>query len=483
MVKELKKKESVAKKKRKIRNRVIAVAVCGVLALGIVSYNVISYGNKSNYFKVGNEAVSKAEFDYYYTYYYSNYFSTTGTTYYGVDLDKEPEDQMYDDTLTWKDYLEKTTAEYISYIHAIKADAEKNNFEFDRQSAIDEYEDEISKTAKNYNESVNQYLESEYGHSFNELKNIVVDGDYVKAYLTKYKDSINPSNEDIEAYYNEHKNDYDKVFYYVVNVGANVSEDLMAKSEFTNGEQEQIDSAMAVAKEYADLFAQLNDTEVFSKTAIEKGFITSSDPQVIYGYDDYYDSTVSDWLYDDSRNTGDTTIIPYESNYTYQILCYIGREKSTDKTVDAHIISISDETDDDGNATTSASDVAAEILETYNSGEKTEDSFAEVAGEDYTVNSYVGLSKHYSESYGYTENVNNWLYDNSRTDGDVTEIDIEGTSYLVRFDGKNDEYWKVAARINLISEIANNYVNDVVANYTVSDTKGNLGYISKEQAN
>ena len=130
-----------AKEERDRRDEKIFKTVTAVIGIAIVLAIVIGFGSSivkkqtalhGTYIQVGEENISKLEFDYYYHSVVNSYLSTYGSiaSYMGLDTSKDPAEQIYDQdkNLTWKDLFEEMAVQQIVSTYAMKADAQANGF-------------------------------------------------------------------------------------------------------------------------------------------------------------------------------------------------------------------------------------------------------------------------------------------------------------------------------------------------------------------
>ena len=492
MKKIIEEKEKRKYKRRKIINRLIVMVMCAAIGAGVIVYAVSAVGDSSAYFKMGDEAISKAEFDYHYNTYKNQYYSNYGETYFGIDTSVDPKEQMYDEDTSWHEFFEEQAVEDIKEIKALKADGHNSGFEYDATNDFYAFEDDIIAQAKNIGSSMDQLSMNLYGHKISKLKSAIMDEMYAGQYMKYLYDSKDITEEEINTEYDNNKNLYDNVSYYVVNIGANVSDDILQAETLTEEQQAEADSAMKIVKEYADLFSQLHDPSVFVSEAINRGLLQADEPEIVSGKNDFYDPEIADWLYDDTRIAGDTKVVPYESSYTYSVYCFASREQNIDDTVSSQIISITKPAEDnkeqeytleiaEGLKNTLSdmwedSDNNADTFLALSENIDPENEFANYTDYISTYN-YDFISEKMTESDGYNEDIISWLFDTNRKDGDYTIIETDNAYYLIRFNNHEDVWWKETAKENLISRNVTDHVNKIKEDFIVTDDKDNLMYI------
>ncbi len=78
-----------------------------------------------------------------------------------------------------------------------------------------------------------------------------------------------------------------------------------------------------------------------------------------------------------------------------------------------------------------------------------------------------------------------WLFDSARTGGDAavipggsgTDEAAGGISYVACFVGQNKPVWFLSIKTTLLTERINTYIEEISANYKVTDGKGRLKYL------
>ena len=187
-------------------------------------------------------------------------------------------------------------------------------------------------------------------------------------------------------------------------------------------------------------------------------------------------SVTREWLFDESRKAGDTTVIEDETNNRYYVLAFEKRYLDETPTVDVRAVILSN----DG-------DVSADsVLEEWKSGAATEDSFAELADKYNTASTTTsegGLFEALSVS-NVSDELKDWMTDSSRVQGDTAVIAPEGESYtyVVYFIGTNEAEWMKSIKNTLLTDIMADYLEEITANYSVEDSRNNLNYLKVEAA-
>ena len=103
--------------------------------------------------------------------------------------------------------------------------------------------------------------------------------------------------------------------------------------------------------------------------------------------------------------------------------------------------------------------------------------------EDPETEYCLSEGKYYS---GISAQMADWLFENGRTEGDLTVIEDEASHayYVVEFAGRYyDEADNESIASNLASQRVAEYVDSLTVDYSVTDIKGELKYLTVEASN
>ena len=466
---------------------IVAALVCFMASFPIRSYLTVH----GTYVKVAGENISRLEFDYNYNMALNNYMNQYGTylSYMGLDLTGDLSTQMYSDSLTFKDFFEKMAVENIIQTKALKAEAKAAGFTYDATKDYEDYLNYVSQAAEAAGMTEKQFVQENFGTyaTTSRLKPIVMENLESSAYYDSVSDEKMPSDEDAENYYAENKDSYDSIDYRMTVINAELPTeptDLADKTEDTattdnttgststdsttgtdTTTYEPSEAEIAYAMEQAKAEA---DTAL--KSIAKDGELRENAKRTSLA------SVTREWLFDESRKAGDTTIIEDENNNRYYVLAFEKRYLDETPTVDVRAVILSN----DG-------DVSADsVLEEWKNGAATEDSFAELADKYNTASTTTsegGLFEALSVS-NVSDELKDWMTDSSRVQGDTAVIAPEGESYtyVLYFIGTNEAEWMKSIKNTLLTDIMANYLEEITANYSVEDSKNNLNYLKVDAA-
>ena len=228
---DLKKQKRLEAQRREKRERKIAiVSTIIILAAIIITSVTVAVNNyirvNKKYVVIDNEPVSEIEFNLYYSMAKTNVLNSYGSylSYlYGYDSSKNDKLQNYSDEQTWYDYFASMTVESIKSAKALLKIADEKNYEYTTyEEDLKEFNDQIKSGAEEASMTVNEYYKSLMGKNVTEKK--------IQKYLYNYLKSsyaqemlekdMSASDSEIDSYYNENKNNYDKVSYRVLEIAA-----------------------------------------------------------------------------------------------------------------------------------------------------------------------------------------------------------------------------------------------------------------------
>lgn len=471
------------KKERTIGIIVSAVIIVAVVAL-IASFPIRTWmAVNKTFVEIGGDKVSQVEFDYYYNTMKNSYVSQYGSTmsYMGIDLSGDLSSQMYSDTLTWQDYFQQLAVSNIQNNKALLKEANEAGFTYDEKEEFDTYKDVLKAQASEAGVSLSEYLKQAFGSyaTIGRLEKTIKEYLHANAYYRQVSENSTPADEEIDTYYAENKDSYDSVDYRMLQFDADLpteptdladpveeSEDTADSTESTDGSTDteeayqpseaEIAYAMSAAKEEADAALKTISTE---------GELTKNAKRTTVN------SNYRDWMFDESRKDGDTTVIEDEDNHRYYVVEFVQRYLDQQPSVKARMV-ITENTD------------GQTILDEWKAGEATEASFEELCkkySDDTSVSTngglYEGLLKSNLEN-SYPD-LSDWLFSEDRKEGDTTVITMEsGTTYVVYYISQGDPEWKINISSTLLNQKMSDYLTQISENITVEDPKGNLRYLA-----
>lgn len=468
--------EKKAKKEKAIIKTgcILAVIICVCIAAWKFYDN---YQEKHGpYITVDDHEIQKAEFDYYYYSSLNSFASTYGSylSYFGLDTSKPLDQQQYSDTMTWDDYFQQQAVNQLKNVYALTDEANEKGFEYDASSDYDDMVTSIKSYAQQQGVSEDEYCKSVFGSdaTLEGIKPYVEMSGLASAYYNDVKDNIEVTDDEINTYYDENKDDYDSVDYRVCKIEADMPEEeteteteaqtetaaesisetaaestsetavtetqteteseTMSAEESeaaAKAEEEAKEAAMAEAKAKADdMLSKITDEASFEKVYGDYATDASTDSLNTGKKKSSISPTdVANWLFDADRQAGDTTVIEDTANNAYYVVYFKDRYLDHIKTVDVRQILISADTsssdaaETDETETTAAGETETAETESAEAQEQAKEdakAAAKIKAEqilddwkngDATEDSFAELANTYSDDSG--SNTNGGLYE------------------------------------------------------------------------
>ena len=484
-------------KKLKRMTTVFVVILALVLCSAIVTLSIRAYNNSgiternTVALTIGEHQLNAAEFNYYYldainSLYtsvsaYGSYASTYAQALYGVDLTLPLDQQIYneEDGTTWADYFIQLAESNATSVYAIYDEAVANGFTLseEEQAALDTQIDNIHSMAKDsYGFSnLKSYLKAMYGNGATEESYLAyfTTNTVASAYSSSYKNSIEYTDAELREYEADKAAEYSSYSYasYYVSrsdylTGGTTDDE--GNTTYTDAEIAAIDAkteevASGLAESATSIEALNEAIAALEVNADAEGEITADEyTDVLYSSITTY---MRDWITDEARVEGDTTIIANTTETTeddgststrlngYYVLYFIGTNDNTYPLVNVRHVLVDFEggtTDENGNVTYTDDEKAATmasaeaLLDQWKAGEATEESFAALANEKSTdpgSNTNGGL---YEDIYPgeMLDAFNDWCFDESRQPGDTGVIQTTAGCHLMYFSGDSDTTYR-----------------------------------------
>lgn len=478
-----KRKEDKEKEKKEERiSTAVGIVFLVALVCLVASFPIRTYlATHETYVVINGEEVNKVEFDYVYNTSKNNYITQYGSylSYFGLDTSKDLSTQMYSETLTWKDYFEQNAVESLKQNKALMAEAKAAGFTYDTTDEYNTFKETIKTSAAAAGVSDKEYVRSIYGSyaTTGRIEEYVKNDMVMNAYYQKLQEDNAPSDDEIQSYYEENKATYDSVDYRLTTIEADLPTEpteLADPVEETAADTTGSTDGTAATDSTQDTAYQPSDAEIAK--AMEDAKVLADDAEQTVAKDgeahenekkSSVNYLISDWLFDDARKAGDTTVITNDNSHCYYVVAF--EKRYLDETPSADVRVIIPTEDKTGE----------EILEEWKNGAATEDSFAELC-KKYTQDTSAvengGLFEQVTKT-GMTEELSNWIFDSSRQAGDTVAITVSDTTYVLYYIGQDQPEWKINIKNTLVSDTMSQHMQDITADVTVEDPKGKLNYL------
>lgn len=478
-----KRKEEKEKEKKEERiSTTVGIVFLVALVCLVASFPIRTYlATHETYVVINGEEVNKVEFDYVYNTSKNNYITQYGSylSYFGLDTSKDLSTQMYSETLTWKDYFEQNAVESLKQNKALMAEAKAAGFTYDTTDEYNTFKETIKTSAAAAGVSDKEYVRSIYGSyaTMGRIEEYVKNDMVMNAYYQKLQEDNAPGDDEIQSYYEENKATYDSVDYRLTTIEADLPTEpteLADPVEETAADTTGSTDGTAATDSTQDTAYQPSDAEIAK--AMEDAKVLADDAEQTVAKDgeahenekkSSVNYLISDWLFDDARKAGDTTVITNDNSHCYYVVAF--EKRYLDETPSADVRVIIPTEDKTGE----------EILEEWKNGAATEDSFAELC-KKYTQDTSAvengGLFEQVTKT-GMTEELSNWIFDSSRQAGDTVAITVSDSTYVLYYIGQDQPEWKINIKNTLVSDTMSQHMQDITADVTVEDPKGKLNYL------
>lgn len=504
--KELKEaREAQAAKRKTILYWVIGVVVV-ILAAALLIWNSNFFQNRATAVTVNGHNFTAGEVEYYYhsayqqeyeLYYYST-MGITGLTNFNPSLD--PKDQYVDEeqTQTYHDYFMESALNALTQVAALTDAAEKDGFSLDlSETGKETYETNLANTknsAITSNYSYSSYIKAVYGTHMTTgiyescLKRAIMLTEYQQA----HQDALTYTDEDYTTYYDENKDNVDTFSYEVAFLSGTAPSTTDEEGNTVEATEEEQTIAMETAKANAEKL--MADVEAGGDFAELAGTYTEESTANTFRATETTGSSVSttygDWLKDAARTEGDMEV--FESTSGYYVVRFLDRYLDETPTADIrHILIKAELTQEDDPATedvdesTIPTDEAMEaakaeaesLLAQWEAGDKTAESFAELAianSDDTGSASNGGL---YTQVYeGRFTIFDSWLFEEDHQSGDTTLIENTNSGQqgwcVVYFQDWNDPTWKLNAKSTFQNDDMNSWIETITEGYEAVKADG-----------
>lgn len=484
----------------KIFGRVVAVVVCllvvGGAAWGIIfTTGVLQRGLTA--VTVGDFKVSALEFNMYYTDILSNLMNTYAQ--YGMDTENL-EIQMYDEERTFADYIRDSATSQLTETYVLYNEALANGYDYENDvygqalysSSMSQFED----AAATYEMEPEALIKAIYGNQMklSDFEAFLTRRTTAQGYAKQLEDGLTMTDEEIENYYNENKDNYDDVSYRyftfpyeTVTYTEPAEGETLAEGDPTSEEEAtaMTEENRAAAEELAnEMLDRITDEQSFIDLALEyaseedKEKYSEDDATLVSNGSASSTSPLAEWYKDPGRKAGDTAVIDNE-NSGYTVAYYLSRERDESRTVNIrHILfqtetAASDATEEELAAVEEANaaqqELAQQVYDEWLAGDQSEDSFAALARE-YSADGNApegGIYENVYEGQMVTE-FNDWIFDSSRRSGDSDIVETSYGYHIIYFIGDGLPRWQSEVETDLLTEKYDALYSSLVQNYTVT---------------
>ena len=475
---------------RKERSKTILYTVVGVILAVLVVALLVWHSGIFTKGKVvatvNGKDYTVAEMGYYY-YPTANMYSQ-----YGLTMDEET--------------LRQSAVDSLQRYAALAAAAEADGVTLSEEGAqsVDDTIQQLKNYAAQNNTSFKSYIRNVYGPYMTEslLRECLTRDTLAQEYYTAHADTLTYTDDDLTAYYDEHTDDMDTFTYSSVFIDGSAPSTTDADGNTVEATDAEKATAMSTAKATADkLLQDLEDGGDFDTLAAAATQSDSEDGDEATSYETTVvgsslangfssgSADCVDWLTSADRQEGDLTTIEVADS-GYWVLRFTSRALDTESYGSAdvrHILIKAELAEDATEPTDEAMDAAKakaqEILDEYNAGDKTAESFgalAEQYSEDTGSNTNGGLYEGITPSTSFLPAFIDWTFADGRQPGDtgLVENDQEGQyGWHVMYLQDHTLAWKYTAESALKSDDLSAWTEELEGTYPVTTNDANLALL------
>lgn len=477
---------------------IFLAAVIAVVATFGVRYYTVPNGKEGKYMNpasvvatVDGQKISIGMYDYYYASIVSYYEQYASYGYYSLDTTKDYSKQYTTDDdgnkISWQKFFETEALKEVEQIttYYSKALEEGVTLTSAQKKTIDKQISTLKDSASQNDVSLDQYIKANFGtYCSEDTIRIMLEQYYLSAnYKGKFKCETKVTDNDVDKYYNDHKNDYKKIeFYYIAspydatddnskNESIKTAEKIMAKMK---DKKSVIALVPEVYSSYIDSQVKSSmekDSTLTEKKAREEA-IKSYESNVVTtvsGSDSPFDDKMNTWLFSDDTKVGSKKYyIDENAKYIYIVLKTSKASVEEDETYTVRHILVAPESGSNSSSSTSekteytdeqwaaAKKKADSILAKFNKTDKSEYEFAKLA-EQYSTDS-ASTSSGSNDSFGglyesvtlgqMVPDFEKWSIDDSRKNGDTGIVKSDYGYHIMFFINDCPEYQsKIIAQI------------------------------------
>ena len=281
----------------------------------------------------GDQTMTNRRFQIYYCMQYFNFMNQYGSYayYFGLDTSKPFSEQAsVQEGLTWEQFFAESAVDQFRQFGAVTEKAKAEGFDFseeERKMLQDSLDDlESSAQAAGY-DSADAYIQASFGATVNAeaYKAFMQDYYYIMAYENKLYNSISWTDEDLQEYFENHKENYDGLPTDQTNI--NVRHILIKAEDMDSDGQTSEDEKAAARTKAQELL------ETWKENPTEENFAALASEHTADGgskssgglYENVYPGQMvqafNDWCFDASRQSGDTGIV--ETEYGFHIMYFV----------------------------------------------------------------------------------------------------------------------------------------------------------------
>lgn len=442
-------------KKRKKLTSIITTSVVGaicVILVGIMAFMTIA--NKTGFLlrsktalESDNNKVSMATFTYVLNQQYATFINNNSSylSSYGLDPETSIKLQQLSNDQTWFDYFATQAKNNIEEMLYVCERAQKDGMKLEEEDLkqIEDFFTELKKEADEMKTEVGEYISMAYGEGVNEgdvRKGLELSVLFNKWY-NKNVSSLTYTDDEINKYYEDNKNEFRTVDYLYYNIVPAVTSDMDVNEADEIKLEAKADADKLATATTPDKFKELLKAQIKKEGTTDEETIESKITTAQLTdktYDDEFD--VSKWAFGDAKLYDTYVYEGEDGSYGIYMLTKVpSRDESEQRSV-AHILLTKDayKTDD------GAKEKAEELLKQFtDSDDKSLDAFKKLA-EEYSEDSGVTTNSGVYENFKKGEMVaefEEWAFADGRKEGDTGIVKTTYGYHIMYFIEEGNPAW------------------------------------------
>ena len=467
--KQIKAQQEAAKAKRDSVIYTVLGVVCAVAVAALLIWNSGIFQDRAAAVSIAGEEYSVSDVQYYYNQVLNQYYtySQWGIDY-GFDFSVPASEQMADEEngVTWHDRIMDEALELMAQTKILAGKAETDGVELSEEGA-NEVDSTITElvvaSARNGYSTVNSYLKAVFGRSMTKGKYEVLlkETKLASEYQLAHTEGLNYTDEQLDTYYAEHKDEMDLFSYNYAAFEAHAHDGADVSVELAEAEKKaQALKAELATKDFAAATEQYAEDD---HVTIESETLEGS----------YLPGDYAEWMQSADRQVGDVLAMVQSDESGWFVVEFLGRAREDEVSGDVRHILVAAEQDEGATVPTeeqyeAAKAKAEELLEQWKSGEATEESFAELAkaeSADPGSAENGGLYEKVSSASGFIADFANWATDPERKAGDTGLVKNTASStkgwHIMYFVGQNEPLWKTNTRNSMANEETTQWMEEL----------------------
>lgn len=488
---------------------IFLAAVIAFVAVFGVRYYTVPNGKEGKYMNpasvvatVDGQKISIGMYDYYYASIVSYYEQYASYGYYNLDTTKDYSKQYTTDDdgkkISWQKFFETEALNEVEQIttYYSKALDEGVTLTSAQKKTIDKQITSLKDSASQNDVSLDQYIKANFGaYCSEDTIRLMLEQYYLSAnYKGKFKSEAKVTNDDVDKYYNEHKNDYKKIEFYYIASPYDATDDASKSKSIKNAEKTMAKmkdkkSVLALVPEVyssyidSDVKSSMESDSKLSEKKAREEAVKSYESNVVAtvtGSTSPFDDEMNTWLFSDDTKVGSKKYyVDEDAGYIYIVLKTSKATVEDDETYTVRHILITPESDSDSSSSSSDSSTkkytdeqwaaakkkAESVLEKFNKTDKSEYSFAKLA-EEYSTDT-ASTSSGSSDAFGglyesvtlgqMVPEFEKWAIDDSRKYGDTGIVKSDYGYHIMFFINDCPEY-----ELKIIAQIKSDRLSNMV---------------------